>query len=126
MELLLENSKSKSGKHAARALALEVRQDSLVEVNAQGKKAKPTYSVGEAMTIDVSKVRGTVVYMRFVRNLKKKVEGEVVVIRENNVLLKMKYRKLKLKRVEGDSSYVELVKRAMEQLKVPVKKVNGG
>lgn len=36
----------------------------------------------------------------------------------------MNYRKLKLKRVEGDPNALEPLKRVMEYLKIPVKKIN--
>jgi len=124
VELVLENCKSKSGKHVVRSLMLEVKDGEFKEVLTQGKKVKPTYTVGEATVPDLGKIKGTVIYLRFVRNLKRKVRGEVIIINNGKTVLRANYRKLKLKRVEGEESQMELARKAMEQLKLPVKKVN--
>lgn len=120
--LYVDNSKSKTGKHAVRTLIYEIRDSKIIEVKDSGKEVKPTYSVGSAKLLDVTK--GSFVYIRLVKNIHNKVFGKILVIKDNNIVLELNYRKLKIKRVRGDPIYYDKVKEILDLLKIPVKKVN--
>ncbi|BCU71212.1 hypothetical protein [Stygiolobus caldivivus] len=125
MEVYLENSKSKTGKHAIRTLIFEVKNNELVEFkNFQVKnKLPPTYRVGEKDVIVVPD-KGIFIHLVFIKNIKNKVRGKVKVYKDGHIVSEMNYRKLKLKLVNGDQSYIEQVKALFEKLKIPVKGVN--
>ncbi|WP_338601554.1 hypothetical protein V6M85_00370 [Sulfolobus tengchongensis] len=124
MEVLLENSKSKTGKHVLRSLLFRVESNGIIQqVDLAGKKITPTYKVGEAKIVNIPS-KGVYIYLFLLRNLKGRVNGRVIVFDNGNVSLVMKYRKLKLKLVDGDEKYVNSIKKVFEQLKIPVKKIN--
>ncbi len=121
--VILDNSKSKTGKHAVRSFLFQVDSNLIVDLSTtSGKGVSPLYKVGESKMIEVPK--GTVVYLTLIKNVSGKVRGRVVELKDNKVVLIMNYRKLKLKRVKGDSNAVEPVKKVFDYLKVPVKKIN--
>ncbi len=122
-EVILDNSKSKSGKHAIRSFLFQVENNLIVDLStSSGKDLPSTYKVGESKLVEVPK--GTVVYLTLKKNIKGQVRGRIVELKDNKVVLVMNYRKLKLKRVEGDSKSVDPIKKVLDYLKVPVKKVN--
>ncbi|WP_081801215.1 hypothetical protein [Candidatus Acidianus copahuensis] len=122
VELYVENSKSKSGKHAIRTIIYKV-DDRPMELKPSGKSVISTYKFGQAEMVTI-KDKGTIVYIRLVKNIKNRVTGRIVVINNDNTVLTLKYRKMKLKRTSGDPSFYDKVKAVFDLLKVPVKRVN--
>ncbi|ARM76523.1 hypothetical protein B6F84_11175 [Acidianus manzaensis] len=120
--LYIDNSKSKSGKHAIRSLLFEIKDSKVIEVKSGGRQVKPIYNIGDAKVIDVDK--GLFIYLRFIKNIYNRINGKILVIKDNNIVLELNYRKLKIKRVNGDGSFYEKVKVVLDSLKIPVKKVN--
>lgn len=120
--LYVDNSKSKTGKHAIRTLLYEIRDSKFIEIKDVGKDVKPTYSIGNAKVVDVNK--GLFVYIRLIKNINNRVYGKILVIKDNSIVLELNYRKLKIKRVRGDKSFYEKVKEILDSLKIPVKKTN--
>ncbi len=123
MDILVENSKSRSGKHAIRTLIFKIEKDIISQVDLPGKKVSPTYVVGDAKIVNLPN-KGTFVYVHLLKNIQDRVVGKVMVYEDGRVALVMKYRKLKLKMVEGEGRYVEYVKKIFDKLKIPVKKIN--
>lgn len=123
VQLYVENSKSKTGKHAIRTLLYKVVDGKFVETRSEGRKVTPIYKVGEARIVDIND-NGTYIYVKLVKNIYNKIFGEILVIDNNSIVLKLKYRKLKIKKVEGDEKYFDKVKQLFEQLKIPIKRVN--
>jgi len=125
MELYVENSKSKSGKHAIRTLIYLIEGNNIIEYKRFKikKKIKGIYSVGEAEIIDLPNDK-TFVYITLVKTIKNQVKGKVIVYSKGEEKLRMNYRKLKLKLISGDKSYAELVKTIFERLNIPIKRIN--
>ncbi|AAK41181.1 hypothetical protein SULI_09610 [Saccharolobus solfataricus] len=124
MEVLLENSKSKKGKHVVRTFLFKVDSNgSIQQIELPGKPVRPTYKVGEAKIVNIPN-KGVYVYLFLLRNIYGRVMGRIIVINDGKTVLVMKYRKLKLKLIDGDDKHVVIVKRIFEQLKIPVKKIN--
>ena len=125
MELYVENSKSKSGKHAIRTLIYLVEGNNIIEYKQFKikRKVKGIYSVGEAEVIDLPNDK-TFVYISLVKTIKNQVKGKVIVYSKGEEKLRMNYRKLKLKLISGDKSYAELVKTIFERLNIPIKRIN--
>lgn len=122
VELVLERSKSVTGKHAVRTFLFK-SENGPKEVKFSGTKVAPTYKNGESYVVAL-KDKGTFVYIRLIMNFKGRVKGKVMIIRDGTVALELNYRKLKLKRVSGDPALFDLAKPVIDALKIPVKKVN--
>ncbi|MEM4024822.1 MAG: hypothetical protein QXL70_02095 [Metallosphaera sp.] len=122
VELVLEQSKSKSGKHAVRSL-LYKWDNGLKQVNLKGTNISTLYKEGEGKLVNLRE-KGIFVYARFLKNLKGKVRGKILVIKDGTISLELNYRKLKLKRVSGDPQLYDYVKQLVATLNIPVKKVN--
>ncbi|BFH74280.1 hypothetical protein SJAV_22240 [Sulfurisphaera javensis] len=124
MEVYLENSKSKSGKHAIRTLIFVVDNNNIYEYKpTKVRKVNGIYKVGEAGIIDLPNDK-TFVYIYLIKNLQNKVKGKVIVYSGGEPKLIMNYRKLKLKLIKGDKNYSEIVKKIFDKLNIPVKKIN--
>jgi len=126
--LNIENSKSKTSKHAIRTLLfriIDIENNKFEQVEQFNilSKTKPTYSVGESINIKLDK-NNLYVYLRFLKNLRNKVYGRILVIDRGNIVLELKYRKLKIKRISGDPKYYIYVKNILDHLKIPIKRVN--
>ncbi|MEM3863184.1 MAG: hypothetical protein QW699_01670 [Metallosphaera sp.] len=122
VELVLEQSKSKSGKHAVRSL-LYKWDNGLKQVDLKGTNIPTLYKEGEGKLVNLRE-KGIFVYARFLKNLKGKVRGKILVIKDGTISLELNYRKLKLKRVSGDPQLYDYVKQLIATLNIPVKKVN--
>ncbi len=122
VQLLLDNSKSRSGKHVVRSALYKV-EGAVEEVAPKGVEVQPTYKVGKAFLVDLSQ-KGTFVYVSLIKNAYNKVRGKIVVVKDGKPVLVLNYRKLKIKRVDGDPSFFDYVKKVIEQAKIPVKRVN--
>ncbi len=111
MELILENSRSKTNKHAIRTLIFQYQNGNIVEYKDCKviEKVRPTYVVGEALRIRIPD-RGTFVFMRFVKNLYGRVVGRILVLEDGKVVSELKYRKLKLYTLYGKRQHVECVR----------------
>ncbi len=128
VEVRLEKSKSRRGKHAVRDLALIVYEDCrIVEPKIKHRiKVKPIYARGEAWLVKVHIPEGAyLVHMHFIRNLRGHVKGVIRVMNSEGVeVLKVVYRKLKIRKSSGDSSYAWVVEKVVNHLKLPVKRFN--
>jgi len=127
--LIEELSKSKSGKHAVRRIALIVSRDGEVKP-AKGVEEyiKPVYVKGKAKKIIVNLSDNEyAVQVHLVRNIYGKVKGFIEVYDNNGSLLfRAVYRKLKLRRSMGEIKYAWIVKVVADKIKLPVKRYNLG
>ena len=125
MELILENCKSKTGKHAIATRLYKYDNGRFIEVNDYKvlEKLKPTYVVGEALKVEVPS-KGIYVLLRFIRNIKGEYSGRVFVYEDGVLATEIKYRKLKLFTIYGYKRHVEIVRKLMEELRITVKRVN--
>jgi len=125
MELYVENSKSKSGKHAIRTLIYLVDGNNITEYKQFKikRKVQGIYRIGEAEIVDLPDDK-TLVYITIVKTIKNQVKGRIIVYSRGEEKLRMNYRKLKLKLITGDKSYAEIVKSIFERLNIPIKKIN--
>ncbi len=122
VQLVIDNSKSKSSKHAIRTLLYRIDKDAYEEKKFNSK-VKPTYSIGEAYLADIPS-KGMYIYIMLTKNIYNKVKGKIIVINDGNIVLVLNYRKLKIKKVNGDPKFYEHVKKILDQVKIPVKRVN--
>lgn len=127
MELLFENSESKTGLHKIRTVILRFDEKGFSEVKefVNYKQVKPTYKNGEAKIVTLPK-KGFFIYIRLIRNYKGQVVGNIKVFNNDVEVVSCKYRKLKVIRVYGEKKYCEIVKSCLEFLKIPVKRFNVG
>jgi hypothetical protein len=125
MELILENSRSKTNKHAIRTLIFQYQNGNIAEYKDYKviEKVRPTYVVGEALRIRIPD-KGTFVFMRFVKNLYGRVVGRILVLEDGKVISELKYRKLKLYTLYGKRQHVEIVRTIFQNLKIELKRVN--
>ncbi len=129
MELVEERSFSRSGKHAVRRLVLVVSKEGVREPEAKRIRVKPLYVKGEAYLLkDVRVGEGEyLVQASFVRNLRGHVKGTMEVYTGDGALVyRAVYRKLKVRRSMGDPKYAWVVKKVVEHLKLPVKRMSLG
>ncbi len=129
MELVEERSFSRSGKHAVRRLVLVVSKEGVREPEARRIRVKPLYVKGEAYLLkDVRVGEGEyLVQASFVRNLRGHVKGTMEVYTGDGALVyRAVYRKLKVRRSMGDPKYAWVVKKVVEHLKLPVKRMSLG
>ncbi|QIW24140.1 hypothetical protein EWF20_08295 [Sulfolobus sp. S-194] len=125
MEIYLENSKSKSGKHAIRTLIYVIEGDNFYEFKSFKikKQIQGIYRVGEAQLVDLPNDK-TFVYIYLIKNIKNRVKGKVIVYNNGQIGLVMNYRKLKLKLIKGDRRYAEIIKKIFDKLNIPIKNMN--
>ncbi|ABM81042.1 hypothetical protein [Hyperthermus butylicus] len=124
----IEMSKSRTGRHAARSLALLVSEEGdIVEAKPRRiAETKPLYSRGRAYIASIDVPEGWyLVYVYLVKNLRGHVKGYIEVYsRDAELLYRAVYRKLKLRFSKGDPHYAWIVRRVAEYLKLPVKNYN--
>ncbi|AHC51687.1 hypothetical protein SUSAZ_06850 [Sulfolobus acidocaldarius SUSAZ] len=125
MEVYLENSSSKSGKHAIRTLLFKVEGENIVEVKEIKVKSKlnPVYKNGTRQLVIIPD-KGTFIQLMFIKNVYGRVKGKAYVYNDGRTVLEMNYRKLKLKIVSGNPAYADYVRKIFEKLKIPIKRVN--
>ncbi|BES81406.1 hypothetical protein [Pyrodictium abyssi] len=130
LNVRIEMSKSRSGKHAVRSLALLVSENGeIVEPRPRiTQKEKPLYSRGSAYTASIAVPQGWyLVYVYLVKNLRGHVKGFIEVYSPDAQLLyRAVYRKLKLRYSYGDPRYAWIVQKVVDYLKLPVKNMNLG
>jgi len=126
----IEMSKSRSGKHAIRDLVLLVSEKGdIIEPKPRHLlEVKPTYSRGTAYIASIDVPKGWyLVYIHLVKNLRGHVKGYIEVYSsEAEMLYRAVYRKLKLRFSKGNPYYAWIVRRVVEYLKLPVKRYNLG
>ncbi|TRM99629.1 hypothetical protein DJ527_08395, partial [Sulfolobus sp. F1] len=88
MDILVENSKSRSGKHAIRTLIFKIEKESISQLELSGKKVSPTYVVGDAKIVNLPN-KGTFVYVHLLKNIQDRVVGKVIVYEDGRVVLIM-------------------------------------
>ena len=130
LRIRIEKSRSRTGKHAVRSLALLVSPEGEV---AEPKprivnKVKPLYRVGEAYESYYTVPPGWfLVHVWLVKNLRGHVKGYIEVFdSDGRLVYRAVYRRLKLRRSTGDPSYAWIVRRVAEHLGLPVKNTNLG
>ncbi len=134
-EYLIENSRSRSGRHhAVSTLIIYNREKGIIPLNkadgyiVEETKAKPTYARGEAKKIKLRLNRGEyVVYGWFVKNFLGRVKGYIEVYSYRGELVyRAKYVDGELRRSRGNPVNAWLVRVFAEHLKIPVKKTRLG
>ena len=124
MRLIIEASKSRTGKHASRKLAV-VYYKNRKEVVAKptGSRAKQehlrtVYARGQSVIVEVADPDiEYIVYVELIRNLRGRVKGHLQVYdRDGRLLYKAVLRKRKIRRVSGDKQYSWLVEDAIKSI----------
>ncbi|MCX8195586.1 MAG: hypothetical protein N3F67_00655 [Acidilobaceae archaeon] len=121
VRLLVEASRSRSGLHAERKIALIVSSDGKVrEASGETRPVKPLYAVGEAREVEAEVGEGELaVQVRLVRGPRGRVRGYVAVIdREGRELYRTVLRKRKVRPSRGDERYHRAVELALEYLSI--------
>jgi len=105
---------------------MEFRDGELVKPTIKKRrKVNPTYVVGEAYELELGAVKGLVIHLRFVKNLRNEVKGYVEVIdRDGRVLLRVKYVDGLIRRSCGDSQYFDYVEKMLNYLRIPYGRLN--
>ena len=132
LKVILEKSKSGSGKHAFVRLAAKVdlRTNEVKEVlQASGGSPPRTYSKGASKEVNVKYDEDeAIVVVSMVKvphpNPKRRVKGTAEVYVSGELVYKAKYVKGILRGSYGDPSYFPLVKAVFNELKIPVKREN--
>ncbi len=74
-QIVLDNSKSKSGKHAIRSFLFQVDSNLIVDISSSpGDEVPPTYKVGESRLVEIPK--GHVVYLYLVKKRERYGKGK--------------------------------------------------
>lgn len=127
--LIDEKSKSKTGKHAVRKIPLIIYPNGKIE-NINGKKirVKPTYVKGYAYQIHFKPPKEAITaQVNLIKCLGGKVKGEIILYEHSGkLILRAVYRKMKVRKVEGDPAYATYVKLICKYLRIPVKRYSLG
>jgi hypothetical protein len=122
LELPIERSVSRTGRHAARRVAVIIRSNGAIEVVGEPSRRGSgcTYSKGVCGVAEVRLDPGDVaVEVRLVRSHSGRVSGEFVVYdHTGSPVLVAVYRRLKVRRSRGDPSYAWAVEAAVKALKM--------
>lgn len=126
---IVERTKSRSGKHASYAGVFVVYPDGRVEEPkvVSRKPVRGTYARGQAASVILRppKEGAVLVLVHMNRNLRGRVRGVMrVVDPEAREVLRVVYRKLKIRRSRGDSRFEWAVRAVADHLKLPVKRYN--
>lgn len=127
IKLYVERSKSSSGKHMFRSFYVIIDSSCRkLEVTSKDlRSVKPVYVDGEAFEHHVEVPKGYfAVQLRFVRGLRGRVKGEVLVFNSDGTMVcRAVYRKLKIRVLTcSERVAVDLIKCICSQLKIPVKR----
>jgi hypothetical protein len=124
----IEMSKSRTGKHAVRSLALLVSERGEVREAKprQVVEVKPLYRKGRAYIASIDVPEGWyLVYVYLVKNFRGHVKGYIEVYsRDAELLYRAAYRRLKLRFSKGNPAYAWIVRLVADYLKLPVKRYN--
>ncbi len=116
--LLLEATRSRSGKHAARRIAVIVEPGRVRVVEKGSSPAKGTYVKGTASYAELDPPKGGyIVYMVLVRGLRGRVTGRIHVYdHHGRLVLEAKLVKRKIRRVRGDARLSWVVEAAVNSV----------
>jgi len=129
-EYVLENSKSRSGKHKlSTILYIYDREKGLtsvakaLDIIVEKKSVKPTYSRGEAYAVKLKLGKGDyVIYGWFVKNFLGKVKGYISIYSyKGELVYRAKYYDGVLRRSVGNPVNAWLVRLFIDKTKIPVK-----
>jgi len=129
LRIRIENSRSRTGKHACRALALivskegsEIREPTALRT----EEVKPLYSDGSARYIYIDlKSNELLVYVMLIKNLRNEVKGYIEVYTLNgNKVFRVKYVNGKIRCVFGNRRYWPIVEKVLMHLRIPYRRVN--
>ncbi len=132
---IVEDSRSRSGKHIAKSLLFIYKKNSgLVSVSKAGDKivnireAKPTYAKGSAKEYSLILEHGDyAIRVWLVKNFLGKVKGFIEVYNHRGELVyRAKYYDGELRKSIGNPIYAWLVRLVVEKLRIPVKKTRLG
>lgn len=124
VRLRIEKSRSRTGKHAFRALVLEVCGGGIREAKPRRRvRVKPVYSRGEAFE-GIFEAKCILVHLSLVKNLRNKVKGIIRVFHEGREVLRVKYVDEKIRRVCGDRAYHRVVEDVIRYLRIPYRRIN--
>ncbi len=128
IKVFIESSKSRRGSHLAISTAVIVKSDGKMEIPKIKEETKGTYSKGRAGYAFVKLNEGDfVVWLKLIRNFMGRVKGSIIVYNwEGKEVLRLVYRKLKIRRSRGDPKYWPLVEKVLKVLKLydKVKRIN--
>ena len=117
VRLLFESTKSRSGLHAARRLAVRVSGGRVEVVDPAPRGARGTYSRGRAGYATVDPGGGYLVYVELVRDPRGRVRGRFTVYdSQGEERLVAVLRKRKIRRSRGDPSLAWVVEAAVAAL----------
>ena len=119
LKLFIEATKSRRGRHVSRALAVHVKSNGEMKlVQDIEEESKGTYSKGKAGYAYIDLKEGElVVWMKFIRNFMNRVKGEIAVYdHKGEEVLRLVYRKLKIRRSRGDPKYWNIVENVLKML----------
>jgi len=127
VKLVEELSKSKTGKHAIRRMAFIVKEDCEI-MRPKGRiiPIKPLYRIGEAKEIYAEvPPNAYAVQLVMIKCLRARVKGYIdVYSAEGKLLLRVNYRRFKLRKSIGDAKYAWVVEKIVKHLKIPIKRMN--
>ncbi len=128
MIVRIELSRSRTGKHAFRALPIlfDLEKRTFIEIKPCGKKVKPMYSKGEAYLCNIDVPSSCLlIYLTFVKNLRNRVRGYIDIISpDGRTVLRVKYVDYKIRRVCGDPTYGWIIEELCSFLKIPYRRIN--
>ncbi|MEB3755496.1 MAG: hypothetical protein GSR79_01350 [Desulfurococcales archaeon] len=129
MDVVVELTKSRTGKHAARRMAFIVNEHGGITELASGDICEEckTYAKGEAKRVKVKELSRDeyLVIVRLVRNTRGHVLGEITIYDwRQEPVFRAVYRKLKLRKNFGASRYAWIPRIIADKLKLYVKRYN--
>lgn len=132
--LVVEESRSRSGRHRRRCIVLALLRDNgLRTVDKAGMVAReepgrPIYSRGWARRLTVAPGHGDyVIQVCFTRNPRGRVKGYITVYNyHGHMVYRAKYVDGELRRSMGDPIYAWIPRLVAEQLRIPVEKTRLG
>ncbi|MCE4614825.1 MAG: hypothetical protein F7B60_04785 [Desulfurococcales archaeon] len=129
MDVVIELTKSRTSKHAARKMAFIVNEKGEIIELTSGDACKEckTYTKGEAKKIIVEELSRDeyLVVVKLVRNLRGHVFGEIIVYDwKQDLLFRAVYRKLKLHKTFGESRFAWIPRIIADKIKLYVKRYN--
>ncbi len=128
LRVRIENSQSRSKKHAYRALVLVLSNDGTAHAPqiVRSEHARPIYAKGIAQDVYIElKDDEMLVYLRFVKNLRNEVKGYIeVLLPSGEKLLQVKYVSGKIRCVRGKRGYWRVIENVLTHLRIPYTRVN--
>ncbi|HID80433.1 MAG TPA: hypothetical protein EYP48_01805 [Ignisphaera sp.] len=131
LRIRIENSRSRSGKHACRALAFVVSKEGLEirePIALRTETVKPLYAKGFAYYLYTDlKDNELLVYVTLVKNLRNEVKGYIeVYTTDGTKVFRVKYVNGKIRCVFGNRRYWSVVEKVLMHLRIPYRRINLG